>query len=294
MDGIWRDIQALMKTANYSPSDITTIINRWQIRILGLLPSAINKTPIVEDEIPKYLFLLEKKSWTKGDEVLLETLRYLLIPGKFNCEDLNDFLQKHSIKYKYVAKRKDNLVEGKFTLNHTQYCNSTPLCDELFISHSSNDAVPVRRFYDLLEVIGVPENKIFCSTIPERGVPLGEDIYTVIKNQLLKQRVHVVFMLSNNYYNSVACLNEMGAAWILQASYTTFLLPGFEYREIKGAINAGKIGIKLDAGEEEVFSRLTEFKDKLCGDFKLQRVDERKWHRKVVEFIETFRQTQPL
>ena len=92
-------------------------------------------------------------------------------------------------------------------------------------------------------------------------------------------------MLSENYYNSVACLNEMGAAWVLQASYTSLLLPGFDYSEIRGGINAGRISIKLDSDEREAFARLTELKDKIQSGFNLKRIDERKWNRKVYEFL---------
>ena len=53
-------------------------------------------------------------------------------------------------------------------------------------------------------------------------------------------------MLSDNYYKSPACLNEMGAAWVLKKEYRSILLPGFDYKEIEGAINPRKIGIKLD------------------------------------------------
>ena len=162
---------------------------------------------------------------------------------------------------------------------------AAPGYDKIFISHSSEDVEATKLLYDLISLIGVPDDKIFCSSIPECGVPLDEDIYETIRKQLLSEKVYVLFMLSKNYYNSIACLNEMGAAWILQTSYTSILLPGFDFSDVKGGIKAGRISIKLDGEKTEVFSRLTELKDKIRDGFGLDPLDERKWNRKAYEFI---------
>nr|WP_187307761.1 hypothetical protein [Ruminococcus sp. AF46-10NS] len=50
-------------------------------------------------------------------------------------------------------------------------------------------------------------------------------------------------MLSDNYYSSVACLNEMGATWVLKKEYRSILLPGL-IQKIEGAINPNKIANK--------------------------------------------------
>lgn len=99
----------------------------------------------------------------------------------------------------------------------------------LFISHAEKDSELVEKFVDLLYDMGVSEKSMFCSSISEIGVPIKEDIYDYLRNLLDSEQVIPVFMLSDNYYASAACLNEMGAVWMKQKDYFTFLLPGFEF-----------------------------------------------------------------
>ena len=86
---------------------------------------------------------------------------------------------------------------------------------------------------------------MFCSSISEIGVPIKEDIYDYLRTLLDSEPIIPIFMLSENYYESAACLNEMGAVWITQKDYFTFLLPGFEFKQIKGAINPNKKSNKV-------------------------------------------------
>lgn len=156
---------------------------------------------------------------------------------------------------------------------------------KVFISHSSQDEKYVSRIVDLLEDIGLTQDQLFCSSIPGYGIPLGEDIYEYLKQQFQEHNLHVILVLSNNYYKSVACLNEMGAAWILQNKYTTILLPGFEFEEIDGAINPRKIGLKLNGDLTEVKEKLGQLKDALAQEFGLTPIPDVRWERKRDEFI---------
>ena len=117
---------------------------------------------------------------------------------------------------------------------------------KIFISHSSEDVKMVSRFVDLLADMGLTNEELFCSSVPDYGIPLNEDIYDYLASLFRNYDIYVIFMLSQNYYNSPACLNEMGAAWVLKSDYTSVLLPGFSYQEIEGAVNPNKIGFKLD------------------------------------------------
>ena len=68
-------------------------------------------------------------------------------------------------------------------------------------------------------------------------------IYDVLATKFLEYDIYVILLLSKNYYDSVACLNEMGATWVLKAKYSTIVCPGFTVPEIKGAVNPRKMGI---------------------------------------------------
>mgnify|MGYP004682815603 CR=1 FL=1 len=158
---------------------------------------------------------------------------------------------------------------------------------KIFISHASKDADYVSCIVDLLEDLGLRKEQLFCSSVSGYGIPLGKDIYDYLYQQFQEYDLHVILVLSDNYYQSVACMNEMGAAWVLKNDYTTILLPGFEFNEIKGAINPRQIGIKLDGDSDDVKEKLGQLKDTLLQKFGLSSLSDVRWERKRDAFIST-------
>ena len=117
---------------------------------------------------------------------------------------------------------------------------------KIFISHSTDDKPIVERFVTMLEQIGVKQDQLFCSSVTGYGIPQGAgDLYDFIRSEMSNDNLFVIMMLSQNYYNSPVCLNEMGAAWIKQSAYQSILLPGFQYSEIKGAVNPRAMSFNL-------------------------------------------------
>ena len=163
--------------------------------------------------------------------------------------------------------------------------NMTQKETKVFISHSSKDKVYADELVELLEYIGFDENNLFCSSTSGYDIPLGEDIYEYLKNQFNTYNLHVIFMLSENYYKSIACLNEMGAAWVLHNSYTTILLPGFTFEEIKGAVNPNQISLKLDGDPDEVKERLGQLKNNFQKTLGLKTISDVRWEKKRDDFI---------
>lgn len=164
----------------------------------------------------------------------------------------------------------------------------------LFISHAEKDNMMVEKFVDLLYDMGVPEKAMFCSSISEIGVPIKEDIYEYLRNLLDSEEVIPIFMLSDNYYSSAACLNEMGAVWMKQKDYFTFLLPGFAFSGIKGAINPSKRGISLGYKSEHELQNLkqdlNQFQREISNLFHIE--SQGRWERKRDEFIATIQKTR--
>lgn len=161
----------------------------------------------------------------------------------------------------------------------------------LFISHAEKDSKFIEKFIDLLYDIGIPEKNIFCSSTSELGIPITKDIYEYLRNLLVSEYIIPVFMLSDNYYSSAACLNEMGAVWIKQIDYFTFLLPDFKFSQIKGAVNPSKKGISLWYNSEKELQSLKEnlnqFRDQICDIFNIDR--HKNWERKRDNFINEIR-----
>lgn len=170
----------------------------------------------------------------------------------------------------------------KRMLNHFEEKYKSP---KIFISHSTKDEPLVEKFVTMLEQIGVKQPQLFCSSVAGYNIPQGAgDIYDYIRNEMNNDNLFFVMMLSQNYYNSPVCLNEMGAAWIKQSNYQSILLPGFQYTDIKGAINPRDICFSLS----DVASRnyaLTEFKDRIVSHLGLDNISHTLWERHRNKFI---------
>lgn len=137
---------------------------------------------------------------------------------------------------------------------------------KIFISHSSQDLPYIQPLVELLECIGLNPETMFCSSVAGYNIPLDSNIFEYLKIQFQNYDLRVIFALSENYYNSPVCLNEMGAAWILQNKYTSVLLPGFDYKSVKGVVDQMRISIKLDSEESELKARLNELRETLIHE----------------------------
>lgn len=115
----------------------------------------------------------------------------------------------------------------------------------LFISHSSADEAIASSLVAMLRTLGFNKKNLFCSSVPGYDIPEGEDIYDTLATKFMEYDIYVILLLSKNYYDSVACLNEMGATWVLKAKYSTIVCPGFTVPEIKGAVNPRKMAVVL-------------------------------------------------
>lgn len=187
------------------------------------------------------------------------------LKGKLNV--INDRID---IIYDDSTEKSNSVIQSKKT--------------KIFISHSSKDVQYVKLIVDFLEGIGIRTNDLFCSSIPGYDIPINQDIYDYLRMQFNEYNLHVIFVLSKNYYQSAACLNEMGAAWVLKSKYTVFLIPGFEFKEIQGAINPRIKGIKFDDNKEMMYSELSQLKDNIVEEFNLPVVSEPHFLRKILAF----------
>jgi len=148
---------------------------------------------------------------------------------------------------------------------------------KIFISHSSKDAKICTAFVELLEDLGIAEENILYSSSSRLGIPGDMDIYEYLRNKI-SQNYYMFYMLSDNYYESVVCLNEMGAAWLSQNDYSIFILPNFT-TQIKGVVESTKKAWNITDPIE-----LNNLKNKLIGDFKLD-ISENKWDEKKRLFL---------
>ena len=164
----------------------------------------------------------------------------------------------------------------KYMYDHFDEIYKTP---KVFISHATADKPIVEKFVTMLEQMGVKQNQLFCSSIAGYGIPQGSgDLYDFIRKEMSNDNLFVIMMLSENYYNSPVCLNEMGAAWVKQSAYQSVLLPGFQYPEIKGTVNPRDMSFCLGDKENRNFA-LNGLKDRIVTHLGLKDIDQSLWER---------------
>ena len=153
----------------------------------------------------------------------------------------------------------------------------------VFISHASTDKTFVEALVHLLETIGFDESNLFCSSIPEYGIGLGNDIYEKLLSIFREKELHVIFIHSPRFYSRSICLNEMGAAWVLKTVHYSILTNDMEFEMMNGVVTPNCIALKVDA--EDATARLNEFYDKLKLAFSLNSISQTKWERLRNEFL---------
>lgn len=152
---------------------------------------------------------------------------------------------------------------------------------KLFISHSSDDKKYGQAFVDLIRCLQVKRNQIIFTGVPGYGVPDGMNIFEYLKKQMINN-VYILLLLSSNYYESVACLNEMGATWVLDNDYDIVFTPEFDFNNKKfydSAIDNRKSVFNFNK------QSLIILKNKIIQKFDLQE-DEFDWNEGLEKFLE--------
>jgi len=204
-------------------------------------------------------------------------------------EKLNSWHERedfNEIKGKLLAIR-ENIDDYYILATSEQGTDKTPM---IFISHSTGDKKYAELLVNLFESMGLDEQTVFCSSVPGYDVKLGKDIYEHLRSLFQTRDLHIIYLLSKNFYNSPASLNEMGAAWVLRKEVTSILLPGFDFSEMKGVVNNREIAIKLDEEETELKDKLNQLYEKIIEEFSLKKKSTAIWERKRDNFIQNVRE----
>lgn len=83
----------------------------------------------------------------------------------------------------------------------------------IFISHAVVDGKLAELLVNFLkEAIGVPSDDIFCSSLPDHGIPFGEDFNAYIRSKIEAPKL-VLLLMTPAYLESTFCMMELGAAW---------------------------------------------------------------------------------
>ncbi len=156
----------------------------------------------------------------------------------------------------------------------------------IFLSHKSDD----KKYADALEKLicgmGIKNNQLIYTSHPLHKIPLDHNIYDFLRNNL-NLNTFVIILWSNNYLESPACLNEMGAAWVVQSDYTNIYTPDFEFGNPKYhecAVDTRKMGAVLK-NDAHCKASMVELKNKITKLFNIE-VDEQTWMYLLDKFLE--------
>lgn len=153
--------------------------------------------------------------------------------------------------------------------------------DEIFISHRTTESAVAEMIKDFLVSTRIPNDKIFCSSLP--GNDVCEKIASEVKVHLQKASI-IILLLSHDYYESAYCLNEAGIAWYLDDVLVIPIgLPEVEHTGMYGFIGSdyklrrlnvdGDIAYLFDQAHEKLktecatYSEITRETQKLKGRY---------------------------
>ncbi len=160
---------------------------------------------------------------------------------------------------------------------------------KIFISHSSKN----KKYGDALRKyiigLGVENKNLIYTSHQLNKIPLGEDIYKYLRSNINNKNILAIILLSDDYFESIACLSEMGGIWVTDIEYINVYLPDFNFQNPKytqSPIDIKKMGI--DLGNNKCCIDLIELKDKIINKFNLEN-DEIKTNSLINEFLETIK-----
>lgn len=110
------------------------------------------------------------------------------------------------------------------------------MATKIFISHADKDKFLVDAFIDLLKILEIRDDEIFCSSIGGLGIPNGLDFVEYIRKEISTTPLAVVAILSRNYYSRPFCLCELGGAWALTQKIFPLLVDPLGYNDIEGIL----------------------------------------------------------
>ena len=171
------------------------------------------------------------------------------------------------------------------------YCfisnNAIKSSDEpvVFLSHSSKDKKYGDALRNLLIGLGLENEQLIYTSHPLHGIPVGENIFEYLRKHI-HSNVFMIFLLSDEYFESVPCLNEMGAAWISKSDYMSVFIPKFNFRNTKFidcVIDDKNMGVNLNDPSCRI--KILDLKNKIKNIFILP-TDEAKETYLVDKFME--------
>ena len=179
-----------------------------------------------------------------------------------------DSHQKNSIVLREIY---DSIKIEDFTEKTTSNDINSKKEKVIFLSHKSNDKKYADMLRDFIVGLGVKNEQLIYTSHPLHKIPMDANIFDYLRKNISSE-IFMIILWSNDYLESPACLNEMGAAWVTQSDYTNVYVPTFSFGNPKYhecAVDTRKIGAVLN-GDAHCKANLRELKNKILSMFDLK------------------------
>ncbi len=226
------------------------------------------RTDMTEAEfIQSYIYKIDNTVCTDNDDTIIELC--LEITRIFS--DIIPGIKDEIFFQNETAKQDASVLRGRLTLelikrNHKESNNSQNVSSKpiIFLSHQSSDKQYGDALEELIMGFGVKKDQLIYTSHPLHRVPIGNNIYDYLREHI-RDDILMIVLWSDNYLNSPACLNEMGAAWVTKPEVVQIYTPRFDFSDSrvgKCAISTRESGIML-TDDKQCKAGLLEFKKKI-------------------------------
>ena len=165
----------------------------------------------------------------------------------------------------------------------------------VFISHAGVDSKYAELLIDLIREIGVARENILCTSVVGYRIEQGKHWNNELRDVFLKRNPYMIFLHSDNFYKSPVCMNELGAAWVLNLNIFSLLVPGFDYENMASVITSTVLSTKIDDPIEVIFEYFCNLKDDLIKRYGIESPKEAVWYRAVNKFQqESLKMAEPI
>jgi hypothetical protein len=150
---------------------------------------------------------------------------------------------------------------------------------KLFISHASVDKSIADALADLLRLgTDLPRKRILCTSLPGMGIPEGEDNYIEYLRQHLRDATLVIPLMTPAFFDSEACLVELGAVWGMSLPAFPVVVPPATFAQLERILG------KVQCGRIDQAASLARLKDRVGKAFDVDAPSDA-WEQKRDEFL---------
>lgn len=234
-----------------------------------------------DPNIMNYLSKLKKGIEEKDYEIVRYSLEEIIdwYDQNITLIATNSYVFNVDSHYKNKARLKEIhaiLNPDDFKITEMNLIESPKKEKIIFLSHKSNDKKYGDALRDFIIGLGVKDEQLIYTSHPLHKIPLDENIYDYLRKNI-NSEMFMIILWSNDYLESPACLNEMGAAWVTQSDYTNIYVPTFSFGNPKYhecAVDTQKMGAVLN-GDAHCRASLIELKNKIISFFDIENDEQR-------------------